>query len=175
MPGNFFDATVTRGAVFSALGGQFRVSNPVDPPNGDVRFSTLLPNSVTDQFQTFSPKRLFTPFLSNVMAMTFRIPAKGIVARTSGFGAVFTDVDLFSGTTLTYFDSKGCIIARIAVPPRNRGLSFAGIVVVNHSGRRISVIKKVVMKFGNVAVAKAGKSKGDVVVADDFLYGEPRV
>ena len=205
MPGDFFNTEVTRGAVFRTKTGEFRVSNPVDEDIVDDRFDSIVGKRIARMFVRFSLFRLFTPLNSNKMTMTFRIPAKdglGDRATSSGFGAVFTDVDLKKLTSLSFFDKKGCFIAKVFVPPRSKGLSFAGIVVIGKRHKPIAVIDKVKFSLGDIAIAKlARKSKhshfghfghfghsvyssrfgkfgkkkfADVVVMDDFIYGEPQ-
>lgn len=180
MPGNFFDVTVTRGALFKAKGGQFRVSNPVPTPFDD-RFNSILPQSQAARFKTFSPKRLFTPLLSNKVTVLFKIPGKNIKAAVTGFGAVFTDVDLKKKTRMVFLDKKGCKIASVSVKPSSKGLSFAGIValVPSNPSQLLRSIYRVKIKLGTVAVSQFGGGqygagrRGDVVVLDDFIYGEP--
>lgn len=55
-------------------------------------------------FGTFSPLRLFAPIGSNITDAAFFIPgtAGAIPATVSGFGAVFTDVDLSNTTRLSF-------------------------------------------------------------------------
>eukprot|EP00737_Agarophyton_chilense_P001148 gb/GEZJ01001278.1/.p2 GENE.gb/GEZJ01001278.1/~~gb/GEZJ01001278.1/.p2 ORF type:complete len:265 (-),score=31.52 gb/GEZJ01001278.1/:712-1506(-) len=180
MPGNFFNNVVTRGAVFHARGGKFAVSNPGTPPPKDDRFSSLLPAFVTKQFRRFSQKRLFTPVLSNRVTVKFQIPAKHEAARVSGFGAVFTDVDLPRLTRMVYFDKEGCEIAKVEVPPKNKGLSFAGLVVVDpHDPKKtLPVISKVKVQLGNSSIRGFFRRTlhrffKDIVVMDDLFYGEP--
>ena len=60
-----------------------------------------------DQFETFSAPRLFTSFGTNVLDVNFFQSASNIPATVSGFGAIFTDVDLADTTKLDFFDSNG--------------------------------------------------------------------
>lgn len=173
MPFNFFDKTVTRGAVFLAAKKEFRVSNPVPPPVDDL-FDSLLPKRITRQFQTFSPKRLFTPLVKNRVTQIFKIPTLNKRANVSGMGAVFVDVDLRGKTWMDFYTKSGCLLYRVFVPPRNRGLSFAGLYIIGGK----PIIWKVAMTLGTISVQDAGYSyggRGDVVVLDDLLYGEPAV
>ena len=41
------------------------------------------------------------------MDVTFRIPGTSVPATVSGFGVVFTDVDVFGPTTVEFFDVRG--------------------------------------------------------------------
>lgn len=180
-PGNFFDKTVTRGASFKAKGKKFAVSNPANPPPADDRFSSILPLAQAKTFKQFSLARLFTPIKSNKVTVSFKVPARKDKAAVTGFGAVFIDVDVPKKTTMTYFDKNGCVIAKVDAQPRNKGLSFAGITVLdpNNPGKLLPVIAKVVMKLGNISVEKftntwTGTERTDIVVVDDLFYGEPQ-
>lgn len=183
MPFDFFNTVAPRGAIFNTKDKEFRVSNSANPADThDDRFDSILPKAVSNQFQRFSPERLFTPLKSNKMAVTFRIPSTNKRARTTGFGAVFVDVDRPHATHMRYFDKNGCLIARIAVPPRNEGLSFVGIVVLNaHRSVRIPAISKVRINLGTISVQhfahlwRGSHGIGDVCVLDDLIYGEPRM
>ncbi|KAI0559345.1 hypothetical protein FGB62_156g02 [Gracilaria domingensis] len=104
MARDFFNVNVTRGAVFYTEGGQFAVSNPSSPPPQDDRFSSLLPESISERFRRFSLERLFTPVLSNKLNVKFEIPATTTKAKVSGFGAVFTDVKYWNKTYMSYRD-----------------------------------------------------------------------
>lgn len=176
MPGNFFKVTVTRGAEFLAKGGKFVVSNPPhSAPSyvADNRFSSF--NKVFPKlFRTFSPKRLFTSVKSNKFTGLFTVPVRGDKAIVTGFGAVFTNVVLKRTTTIWFYDSKGCIIFKLAAPTRAKGLSFAGIIVLGRSGKPVPKIAKVVVTLGNAAISSKYFSWKNFVVADDLVYGEPQ-
>lgn len=179
MPFNFFDKTVTRGIVFQAAKREFRVSNPAPaPPANDDRFSTLIGRAQSRRFQRFSDPRLFTPIEGNRVTSIFKIPAKNRRANTAGFGAVFTDVDLARTTWMAFYDRKGCLIRKLYIPPRSRGLSFGGIIVKNR-GKNLPVIYRVVINLGNVSFQRVGRTyrpggRRDLVVLDDLFYGEPQ-
>src|SRR6266498_4688225 len=91
LPANFFNANSPRGAVFSTAGTGFQVS--ANAGVAPIEFDNLNPG-YSAQFQTFSPQRLFTSLGSNILDVNFFIPGTSTVATVSGFGAVFTDVDL---------------------------------------------------------------------------------
>lgn len=180
-PGDFFDKTVTRGAVFKARFGRFVVSNSATQPPVDNHFSSILPKAQTRRFIPFSPQRLFTPINNNKFTVHFKVPATNYAAAVSGLGAVFVDVDVPKRTYMKYYDRDGCLIAKVQVQPRSKGLSFAGITVhrTERPGKLMPVISKVVVRLGNISVEQfARKWKGhyfsDLVVADDVIYGEPQ-
>src|SRR3546814_2986824 len=70
-----------------------------------------------------SSPRLFAALGSNVMDVLFTVPGTtDVPAVSSGFGAVFTDVDLAGVTTLEFFDPLGQSIQTLAVDVFNGGL-----------------------------------------------------
>jgi hypothetical protein len=139
-------------------------------------------------FSTFSPLRLFTPVESNITEALFFIPGtegkEAAVVR--GFGAVFTDVDQPDGsqseqkeekeddskasTLIEYFDADNKVLFSSAVPasPGDGSLSFFGIVF---DDARIAQVR---ITSGNVAPGPDDDKKNDIVVMDDFIYGEPQ-
>jgi hypothetical protein len=171
LPANFFRA---RGVVFFTPGTGFQVSaNLINPTNTPVRFGNINP-VYPALFSTFSPQKLFTALNSNITENLFFIPGTTGTTTThsatiKGFGAVFTDVNTDQSTKIEYFDVAGNLLfSRNVLPgPTNRGgLSFLGVgfdtasvfLVRITSGNRI-------LKVPNL----------DVVVMDDFIYGEPQL
>jgi hypothetical protein len=127
-------------------------------------------------FTTFSPLRLFTPIGSNITDGTFSIPGTNgsVPATISGFGAVFTDVDLSSTTSIQYFDASNASLGTFFVPPGVVGaasiptLSFLGVTFTTE---RISRVR---ITTGNSSLGPNDGGGVDVVVMDDFIYSEPQ-
>ncbi len=166
MPGDFFNATVTRGAVFNtSSGSQFRVSND----GIDNEFDSIN-STYPDEFATFSAPRLFTPFETNVLDVNFFQSANNIPATVSGFGAIFTDVDLPDTTKLDFFDSSGDSLLSLFAPTNPQGLSFIGATFSTERVARVQITA------GNIAIGPNDDPINgiDVVVLDDFLYSEPQ-
>jgi hypothetical protein len=170
MPENFFNVNSPRGAVFSTPGTGFQVSGattdfgagqPVPP-----RFGNINP-AYTTTFQAFSPQRLFAPLGSNVVDVLFFVPGSTTPAVVKGFGLVATDADLTS-STVTFFGPGNVSLGAFALPAFNGGFSFLGGSV----GPGEAGITRVRILLGNAAM---GPNDGavDIVVADDFIYGEP--
>ncbi len=97
-----------------------------------------------------------------------------VKAPVRGFGVVFSDVDVAGSTGILVFDMFGRKLGRILAPVRTdaRGASFVGVVF------RTPIIGRVVLVSGNGALSPVEKdvSQGgrlDLVVMDDFIYGEP--
>jgi hypothetical protein len=161
---DFFNTNSPRGVVFETPGSGFQVSSDAAPQ----RFGNINPNYST-LFKTFSPQKLFTPIGSNVSDVKFFVPGTTTPASVSGFGSVFADVSKDDATSITYYDENGNQFDRIAAPTASAGLSFVGASY--NDGTRISRVRIVT---GNTTVGPDDSPSADVVVMDDFLYGEPQ-
>jgi hypothetical protein len=174
LPANFFNANSPRGVIFSTPGSGFQVS----AKSGNVtvtalRFGNINPNYLND-FQTFSPERLFTALGSNITDVTFFVPGTPTQAFTNGFGVVFTDVDSPTSTTLQFFDLTGNSLGTYAVPAAlsaSQNLSFLGVSF--NAGERVGRVR---ITSGNAALGPNDAPGGgtDIVAMDDFIYGEPQ-
>lgn len=175
-PADFFNKNSPRGIVYSTPGSGFQNSAKLgNPTNTAVRFGNIDP-SYTNTFSAFSPERIFTPIGSNVTDVHFFVPGTNTPATVKGFGSIFSDVDL-ADTTIEYFNAQGASLGRFIVPPsRNGGLSFLGVSFVNPLGQATDGIARVRIVTGN-GTLQTGRVDGfpvDLVVMDDFIYGEPR-
>jgi hypothetical protein len=185
----------TRGSQFITPGKGLSqappAADPVQFPPGGL--AGLFNNpTYGDIFSTFSPERLFTPVDSNITEALFFVPGTNgaVPATVSGFGAVFTDVDEPDGigpykkrgnprgasTRLDYYDADGKRIFSGFVPasPGDGSLSFFGIVFKDADGKPDSRIARVRITTGNVAPGPDDDGKNDIVMMDDFIYGEPQ-
>src|SRR5213595_392221 len=174
----------TRGSQFKTPGLGLSQAPPSGGPQGGL--AVLFGNATYGQtFRTFSASRLFTPVGSNITEASFSIPGSNGVAPATvrGFGAVFTDVDQPDGspsprlsnrrsnTLIEYFDRNGRLLFSSSVPasPGNGNLSFFGIVF---DDARIASVR---IKTGDVAPGPNDDRNHDIVVIDDFIYGEPQL
>jgi len=154
---------VIRGALFTTGGTGFVQA----PPDGLA--ATFNNGSYSTIFQTFSPARLFAVVGSNVMDVTFSVPGSpGIPATTSGFGAVFADVDIANLTTLEFFDSNDISLGTFASLTADGGLSFLGVTF------GVPIVSRVRITLGNSALGPNDQGDVDVVAMDDFIYAEPQ-
>lgn len=159
----FNTAPLSRGGVFTTPGTNFEISGQPTPEFGDFNASYPV------IFTTFSSPRLFTSLGSNITDVHFFTPGTDIAATTNAFGAVFTDVDLAATTSVEYFNRADESVAKLFAPPSNNGLSFVGLVFSDERVARVRIIS------GNTAPGPSESSVVDVVVMDDFIYGEPLV
>lgn len=168
-PGDFFK---TRGLLISAPCNQLQVSSKA-AESSLVEFGNINAK-LPALFTSFSPEKLFSPLGSNIVNLTFTVPGSDEPATVTGFGTVFSDVDLAKLSKIEFFNEQGKNILTVqaeAVPYSNESLSFVGVTFKD--GQKIA---KVRITNGNVPLSSyAGESKTkDLVVMDDFLYAEPQ-
>jgi hypothetical protein len=169
-----------RGSLFVTPGSGFVQA----PPSGLAQ--TFANTTYEKVFQAFSPGRLFSSIGSNVTVVTFFVPgsAGGLVATTRGFGAIFSDVDLPDGsgpgskrgnrkssTLVEYYGLDGGLLYSSFVPasPGDAGFSFLGITFED---ARVASVR---ITAGDVAPGANDERPHDIVMTDDFIYGEPQV
>ena len=173
----------TRGSQFKTPGLGLSQAPASGGPEGGL--AVLFSNPTYGQiFKTFSASRLFTPVGSNITVASFAIPGTNGTAPAAvrGFGAVFTDVDKPDGTGVAgaaqkgsthidYFDKNGKLLFTSFVPaaPGDGGLSFFGI---KFDDARIASVR---ITAGNVAPGPNDDQQNDIVMMDDFIYGEPQL
>jgi hypothetical protein len=164
--GAFFNTNVTRGLITTSPGSGFRVS---DNDFGDVNGSDSV------GFNPFSGARTFAPVGSNVMDVTFQVAGAPTPATVTGFAAVFSDVDIFGATKMELFDKDNRSLGVHLVPARSdaAGFSFLGVKF------DAPIVARVRITLGHAAVSATAKDINDggttdLVITDDFFYGEPR-
>ena len=173
LPANFFNSNSPRGAVFSTPGTGFQVSAnagvaPINFGNIDPSYSTT--------FQPFSPQRLFTALNSNITDVKFFAPGTVTPAFVSAFGAIFTDVDLATSTSIQFFDLGNLSLGTFLVPASPRspsgGLSFLGVQF--NAGEQVGRVR---ITSGNAALGAGVLDNNgdfnDLVVMDDFIFTNP--
>jgi len=165
-PAAFFNTNVKSGAVFTTPGTGFR--------NDSLKFSELNAEYATE-FSAFSPTKIFSPIGSNVMDVLFQVAGQPSPAEVTGFGVVFTDVDVAGKTTVEFFDRNGLSLALIQAPVRSNaaGLSFAGAKFNTAIVARVRITLGTGALGANVNDVTAAGAV-DVVAVDNFVYGEPR-
>ena len=176
----FTNFQASRGALFTTPDG----TGFVQAPPAGLAGATVFNNpTYATIFKAFSLSRLFSAIGSNITDVTFFEPGLNNGdkrATVTGFGAVFTDVDLPDGgspakkhqasTLMEYFDAKGDLLFSSAVPasPGDGSFSFFGIVFEDARIARVRITS------GNRAPGEDDGGKRDIVMMDDFIYGEPQ-
>ncbi len=167
-PGNFFNADFSpraRGIEFTTPGNGFQLS-ATDASGVGVEFANINP-TYPGQFTVFSAERLFTAIDSNIINARFFVPGGNTPAISSGFGAVFTDVDQNDSTSIEFFDENGNSFAVMPVQSSSSGLSFLGVTYDAPCISRVRIVS------GDTPPGVDDSNNADVVVMDDFIFGEP--
>jgi hypothetical protein len=163
--GTPFEGFANRGNVYVTGGTGFEISGQPSPEFGDINAT------YPDIFITFSSPRLFAPLGSNVMDVLFTVPGTtDVPASTTGFGAVFTDVDFEDETSLQFFDIGGASLGTFFAPTANAGLSFLGVTFDEGA-----IVSRVRITTGTAALGPNEAPDIDVVAMDDFIFGEPQL
>jgi hypothetical protein len=173
----------TRGAQFTTPGVGLSQAPPSGGPQGGL-VGLFGNSSYATAFRAFSALRLFTPVGSNITDTAFFVAGSEGATRAAvtGFGAIFTDVDQPDGsgpankrgnrhasTLMQFFGADGRLLYSSFVPaaPGDGGFSFLGI---KFNDPRIASVR---ITAGNVAPGPNDDKVNDVVMMDDFIYGEP--
>lgn len=166
LPGNFFNVNSPRGVTLSTPGSGFLVSANSGGA-APVQFGNINP-TYPSNFEPFSPQKLFTAVGSNIVDVNFFVPGSTNAALTSGFGVVFSDVDLPNITLLTFFGKNNEFLGAFDVPAiaGDQTFSFLGVLFDSPQVGRVRITS------GNKALG-ALQFDPDVVVMDDFIFGEP--
>jgi hypothetical protein len=173
----------TRGSQFTTPGQGLSQAPVSGGPQGGL--VGLFGNSTyATAFRAFSPLRVFTPVGSNITDTVFFVAGSNgqVRAAVTGFGAIFTDVDQPDGsgpggkrgnrgasTLIQFFGADGRLLFSSFVPasPGDGGFSFLGI---KFNDPRIASVRIIA---GDTAPGPNDAKTSDVVMMDDFIYGEP--
>jgi hypothetical protein len=174
---------VTRGALFTTPDGTGFIQAPAgtDVPPGGLAGFFGNPTYATS-FRAFSASRLFGVIGGRITDVTFFVPGGGGPATVNGFASVFSDVDQPNGsgpatkrgnrhasTLIEYYGVNGELLYSSFVPasPGDGGFSFFGVVFPDARIARVRITS------GDVAPGPTDSEKDDVVMMDDFIFGEP--
>ena len=171
LPPDFFNNNSPRGVILATPGPGLQVSaNASNPTSTPVEFNNLNPG-YSLLFAPFTAQRLFTSLSSTITDVFFYDPGSSTsTALTRGFGSVFTDVDLKGITSIQYFDQNNASLGTYLVPAvasSNETFSFLGISYTNPTILRLRLTS------GNTAMGVNETPSADLVVMDDFIFGEP--
>jgi len=165
-PATFFNTNATFGAIFDTDGTGLR--------NDSTLFADV-DASYSEQFNFFSPTRIFAPVGSPRLDVLFQVAGETAPASVTGFGAVFSDVDRAGSTKLEVWDATGKSLGSYNAPVRADagGFSFVGVKFDD------PIIARVRITLGDAALAPgvydiSAGGQADLVVVDNLIYGEPR-
>jgi hypothetical protein len=175
-PTPFTGFQANRGALFTTPGTGF-VQATV--PGLVSQFANV---SYETRFQFFSPSRVFSAVGSNVTETRFFLPGgQNIAALTNGFGAIFSGIDQPDGsgpngprgsrgasTFIEFYDIYGTRLFVSDVPASpGASLSFFGVIYPDARIARVRITS------GDGAPGPDDSALRDIVMMDDFIYGEP--
>jgi hypothetical protein len=164
-PNAFFNTNSPRGLVYDHVNRGLEVS--------DHSFTNINPTYAAE-FAPFSGTKLFAALGNSESDIRFFVAGSTTQAAVHGFGVVFSDVDTAGSSGIELIGLDGSSLGRFTAPVRSdaRGASFVGVVFRNAVISRV----KIVTGDGRLAPDEIDISQGgqhDLVVMDDFLYGEP--
>ena len=169
LPPDFFNRNSVRGAVFtfdSPSWAGFQVS--ANATDGPVRFENLYAGNAS-LFAIFSAEKLFSSVGTNDYNVDFFVPGTQVKGKVTGFGAVFSNVALPFTSSIELFNADGLSLGKYYAPVAAKGLSFIGVRFQNRMVTRVRIVP------GNAVIGTQDDPANgrNVVVVDDFLYGEP--
>lgn len=165
-PADFFNTNVKLGAIFATNGTGFR--------NDSTLFRDLHVSN-GDQFTFFSATKTFASTGGNIVDVWMQVPGQPTPGVSTGFGAVFVDVDNENESKLEFFRRDGTSLGSYAAPVRSdeSGLSFVGVKFDSAVVARVRItLGDAVPSLGVPDLSEGGGL--DLVVLDDFIYGEPQ-
>lgn len=161
-----------RGALFTTNGSGVKMSAKADNPTATPVVFGSLSGAYPQLFAAFTTERTFSPIGSNRLDVTFVAAGTDVPALSRGLGVVFSDVDLPFTTAIEYFTLDGTSLGKYFVPAAegNQTFSFLGVSFED------PIVHRAEITLGTIALGAHGEPAGhDVVITDDFIYGEPVV
>jgi hypothetical protein len=170
LPSNFFNP-VTPGSPEGLQRG-FRYSTDVEARVSGNGFADFDASNGTE-FSSFSGTKTFSAISSNLWNVDFEVAGQPIEASVRGFGAVFSDVDNSSSTTMEFFAGEKSL-GVYPVPAKTTGNhSFLGVYFPKEKVTRVKIKQGDAVVANGVKDVSSGGTK-DLVIMDDFLYDEPK-
>ena len=158
--------------LFNNLGAQFATTG-TGFRNDSSLFADLEASNAT-QFSAFSPNKTFAATGGNIIDVWLQVPGQPTPAVSRGFGAVFVDVDNAASSSLEFFRRDGASLGRYDAPVRSdaAGLSFVGVHFDSAVVARVRITAgEASPAAGTADISSNGTT--DLVILDDFIYGEP--
>jgi len=173
-PGDFFGASDPalpdgrkRGLISTTPGTGFSISD------SDFLFINA---KYPDQFNAFSPKKIFIPVGSNIVDNFFKVPGTNTDATVQGFGVVFGDVNNSSSTSMEFYNGER-LLGSFKVPNVGNnnpgGFSFLGVYFPSEKVTRVRIFSGSAPLSATQDDISDGGGE-DLVIMDDFIYSEPQ-
>jgi hypothetical protein len=167
LPVDYYSIASPQGVTFSTPGQGIQVS--ASSSSGmPVRFGNLNP-TYPSSFQTYQSERLLAPVGSTVIDIHFSLSGSFSPGNVRGFGAVFSDVDSSSSTSIEFFNQAGESIYFSNVSKCANGLSFLGVTFLGNEQ-----VASARLTLGNSILGSTETGSQDVVTLAGLWYGEPQ-
>ncbi len=140
----------------------------------DNDFADIDP-SYAGEFESFSKVKTFMASGSTRLTLRFRVPGTDTEGAVNGFGIVFSDIDRDGAAHITLYAIDGTNLGDYTAPVRSdsAGHSFVGVVFEGPTIGRVEVTSgEAPLAAGRKDLSLGGAH--DLVVTDDFLFGEPQ-
>jgi hypothetical protein len=162
-------------ADFFRNNGLITTTDGIGTRVSDNDFADIDPGYAAE-FESFSKVKTFMSSGSARMTLTFRLPGTDTPAVTSGVGIVFSDVDQEGSAKMTLYTSDGVNLGTYDAPVRSdsAGHSFIGVAYDQPVVARVEVTSGESPLGAGIDDLSAGGTY-DLVVTDDFLFGEPQL
>jgi hypothetical protein len=167
-PANYYNPI---GVGLSTPGSGLEVSTDAFNPYGVLfDFGNINPE-YPFVFEPLSQERLFTPIGSTITDVNFFLPGTNTPALTTGFGAVFSDVNVDQSTSIEFFDASGASLGKFYTPAiigEDENFSFFGVDFNE------AIVSRVRITSGNLNLGPGVLELDifdDLVVMDNFIYG----
>ena len=154
--------------------GLITTTNGVGTRVSDNDFADINP-TYGEEFESLSKVKTFMAAGSANMTLTFRLPGSDTQAIVNGIGIVFSDVDRDGAASITLYALDDTNLGEYVAPVRTdaNGHSFVGVAFDR------PIIGRVEVRSGEAALSAGANDVSDegaydLVVTDDFLFGEPQ-
>lgn len=133
--------------------------------------------AVADQFPAFSLANTFASFNSNKYAVDFVLAGTTTPAATRGFGAIFLDVEQANTSSIEYFNGSVSLGKFFVAVGQSAQPEFLGVFFNSPVVTRVVITTGTAQVFnftnGQVTAGGSESATTDLVILDDFIYGEP--
>lgn len=149
----------------------FLYSTDTDARISSSAFTSLEPSNGTEFF-SFSGSKTFSAVSSNLWNVEFEVAGARVAASVNGFGAVFSDVDDPTSTSIEYFAGNRSLGIYFVPVHQSSSHSFLGVYFPNEKVTKVRIRQGAAPVGAGVKDISVGGTK-DLVIMDDFLYDEP--
>jgi hypothetical protein len=145
-------------------------------PTSDFRVSKTLFAGIdaeaSTEFQAFSGTATFANVAESQWPVMFQVAGTTEDAAVRGFGMVVSDVDVANSVQIEFFNGNSSI-GKLTFPTHsgNSKYSFAAILFDQPLITSVKVTHQGILAPGTKDITQGGSS--DLIVMDDFIYGEP--